>query len=172
MKTSYPKCLNLILYFKAKSHFPSDVGFGNVSMQNLSFCSSLFGLCSSHTSTQVCKDTHPRQTPGRKHPLRSMQGDGGKGSYISHLDFLRIQTWMAWPVRKAPVLMRRTHVLPQVVMHLFSLFPLEQKKSIRNPSHTGLCAPRDEREGKSSTCECSNGICRKLQTTRNKAFNT
>lgn len=125
-------------------------------------------LCSSHTSTPVCKDTHPCQTPGRKQPLSSMQGDGGEGSYISHLDFLRIQTWMAWPVRKAPVLMSRTHVLPQVVMHLFPLFPLEQRKSIRNTSLMGLSAPRHEREGKSWICECSNGIFRKLQTTKKR----
>lgn len=138
----------------------------------LSFRSSLFAFFSSRTRTQVCKDTHPRQIPGRKEPLSSMQGDGDKGSYISHLDFLRIQTWMAWPVGKAPVLMSRTHVLPQVVMHLFSLFPLEQKKIITNTSLMGLPAPRDERKGKSWTRECSNCVCRKLQTTRNKAFNT
>lgn len=111
-------------------------------MQNLSLCSSLFVLCPSHSGTQVCEDTHPGQTPGRIQPLRSMQGDGGKGSYISHLDFLRIQTRMAWPIRKAPVLMSRTHVLPQVVMHLFPLFPLEQKKSIRNLSQGALCLQR------------------------------
>lgn len=111
---------------------------------------------------QIClcfaPHTQAHRCVRRKQPLSSMQGDGGKGSYISHLDFLRIQTWMAWPVGKAPVLMSRAHVLPQVVVHLFPLFPLEQKKSIRNTSLLGLSAPRDEREGRSWTCERSNGI--------------
>lgn len=64
------------------------------------------------TCTQVCMHTHPCQTPGGKQALSNVQGDADKSSYISHLNFLRIQTRMAWPIRKAPVLMGRAHVLP------------------------------------------------------------